>query len=346
MRVLLVKTSSMGDIIHMLPALTDAGKAIPGIRFDWVVEDAFAEIPHWHPLVNDVIPVSLRRWRKALFAKQTRIEWKSMRQQLGKHKYDLILDAQGLMKSAFLTWFAHGKRVGLDWSSARESLASLFYQEKHGVNFYQHAITRMRLLFSQALGYALPNTPPDFGINTALFDTTKASVGDKYLVFLHGTMWVTKQWPEAYWIALAKLAEVQGYQIKMSGGNAEEIARARRIAAHSSAIQVIPRMSIGEMAALLVHASGAVAVDTGFGHLAAALGVPTVSIYGPTNAEYTGALGLHSVHLSAAFPCAPCLSRDCTYKGVSDVQPACYTSVPPASVWQAVAGLLAEHKSF
>lgn len=341
MRVLIVKTSSMGDIIHMLPALTDAGRALPGIRFDWIVEDTFVEIPRWHPLVDQIIPVSLRRWRKSLFAKQTRVEWKAMRQQLKKAKYDLVLDAQGLMKSAFLTWFADGRRAGLDWSSARESMASLFYQEKYTVDFYQHAITRMRQLFSQALGYALPDMPPDFGINTAVFDNTNQYADEKYLVFLHGTMWVTKQWPEAYWIALAKLAAAHGYKIKMSGGNAEEVARAERIASTCSAIQVIPRMRIGEMAALLVHSQGAVAVDTGFGHLAAALTVPTVSIYGPTNPEYTGALGPHSVHLAADFVCAPCFSRDCHYKESSDVQPACYTSIPPSKVWQAISTLLA-----
>ncbi|MHB1221019.1 MAG: lipopolysaccharide heptosyltransferase I [Gammaproteobacteria bacterium] len=341
MRVLLIKTSSMGDIIHTLPALTDAGNAIPGIRFDWVIEDTFAEIPRWHPLVDKVIPVSLRRWRKELFAKQTRTEWKVLRQQLRETKYDLILDAQSLVKSSFLTWLAQGKRAGLDWASARESLASLAYQEKHIVNFYQHAIVRMRQLFSLALGYELPNTPPDFGINRTLFKPIQndTPVGD-YLVFLHGTMWTTKQWPENYWIALVKLAEANGFRVKISGGNADEVARAHRIAAHSQAVDVIPRLAIGEMAALLVNAKGAVAVDTGFGHLAAALEVPTVSIYGPTNPDYTGALGNRSVHLAANFPCAPCLSRTCTYKAPSAVHPACYGTVPPANVWRTISVLM------
>ncbi|MBV9575888.1 MAG: lipopolysaccharide heptosyltransferase 1, partial [Gammaproteobacteria bacterium] len=131
MRVLLIKTSSMGDIIHTLPALTDASKAIPDIEFDWVIEEAFAMIPHWHASVRNSIPVALRRWRKAIFAHQTQAEFKTLRKELQQVPYDLILDAQGLVKSAFLGFFAAGIRVGLDWQSARENLASLIYQQKY-----------------------------------------------------------------------------------------------------------------------------------------------------------------------------------------------------------------------
>src|SRR3990167_8502552 len=101
MRVLSIKTSSMGDLIHTFPALTDAGKAIPGITFDWVVEDVFAAIPTWHPLVNKVIPVALRRWRKGIFSSETRAGWRQLRQTMHAQDYDLVLDAQGLVKSAF-----------------------------------------------------------------------------------------------------------------------------------------------------------------------------------------------------------------------------------------------------
>ena len=329
MRVLLVKTSSMGDLIHTFPALTDAGKAIPGIQFDWLVEKNFASIPAWHPLVNKVIPVALRKWRKNIFAKETRAEWKQMLSQLRATNYDLIIDAQGLVKSGFVTYFAKGTRAGLDWSSAREALASLFYQKKYTVNFYQHAVVRMRSLFSLALGYSLPTSAPDFGLNRALFSKQQ----NDYLVFLFGTTWNTKQWPEQYWIELANLAGKAGLRVKLSGGNADEMACAERIAKQSSAIDVIPRLDIPGMAALLANANGVVAVDTGFGHLAAALNVPTVSLYGPTNPEYTGALGDRSIQLAAKFPCAPCLSRTCTYKEPSVVTPACYATLQPMRVW-------------
>src|SRR3990167_497612 len=115
MRVLLIKTSSMGDVIHTLPAITDAYKAIPGIQFDWVVEEGFAEIPGWHPAVSEVIPVALRRWRKNWRSAETRAAWRALRARLNERQYDLVLDAQGLVKSAFVAFFAKGARAGLDW---------------------------------------------------------------------------------------------------------------------------------------------------------------------------------------------------------------------------------------
>jgi heptosyltransferase-1 len=323
----------MGDVIHTLPALTDAGNAIPGITFDWVVEESFSEIPPWHPLVDKVIPVALRRWRKDLFSEKTRTGWKAFRAAVQEREYDLILDAQGLAKSAFLTYFAKGTRVGLGWGSAREALASLAYQKKCKVNFYQHAIVRMRLLFSLALGYTLPESGPVFGLT---MPETSLSIKEKYVVFLHGTTWDSKQWPEAYWMQLADLAARDGYRIKIGGGNPTEVARAERIAKHNANIDVMPYLDIKTMAGLLAHSEAAVAVDTGFGHLAAALDVPTVSIYGSTNPDYTGALGKKSEHLAALFPCAPCVGRNCTYKQPSAVSPACYTTVQPARVWETV----------
>lgn len=330
MRVLLIKTSSMGDLIHTLPALTDAKKAYPDITFDWLVEEEYTDIPSWHPAVANVYPVALRRWRKSIFSKQTRDEIFALRKKLREQKYDYILDAQGLVKSAWLGLLARGKRVGLDWSSARESLASIFYQQTCSVNFYQHAVVRMRSLFGLALGYK-QSGEPEFGLGVI-----PASNQIPYLVFLHGTTWPSKQWPESYWIRLAELAAQAGYRIKISGASPEEIARAERIGKSSNAVDVMPRLTIKEMAVLLANAKGAVSVDTGFGHLAAAMGVSTVSIYGSTNPDYTGAIGKHSVLLKADFPCSPCLNRECTYKQPSVVKPACYGTVPPDMVWDAL----------
>jgi heptosyltransferase-1 len=340
MRVLLIKTSSMGDILHTLPALTDAQKAIPDIVFDWVIEDTFVDIPRWHPAVGEIIPVALRRWRKGLFSKETQTALLQLRQRLREREYDLILDAQSLVKSALITFLAKGPRAGLDWKSARESLASLAYQRKYKVNFYQHAIVRMRELFSQALGYPLPNTVPEGGLTKQQF---QQGVAEKdYLVFLHGTTWDTKLWPEVYWVQLANMAAEAGYRVKMGGGNDEEVARAKRIASQCAGVDALPHQGIAAMAKLLSNSKGAVAVDTGFGHLAAALDLPTVSLYGPTNPEYTGALGKHSVHLAPEFACAPCLSRECTYKGASDVTPACFAKIPPALVWNAVKQVISQ----
>lgn len=339
MRVLIIKTSSMGDIIHTLPALTDAGKAHPNIRFDWLVEDLFAEIPSWHPFVAEVIPVALRRWRKGLFLKSTWKEWQRLRKQLKERQYDLILDAQGLVKSAFLMPFAQGIRAGLNWTSAREPLASLAYQKKYNVQFKQHAVTRMRSLFSQALNYPLPKDEPDFGLGH--FRPPENNPAN-YFVFLHGTTWKTKQWPERYWLELANLVTQAGYQVKLGGGNEEEIARAQRIAKNNPAVEFVSCQTISGMAHLLLNAKGAISVDTGFGHLSAALNVPTISLYGSTTPIFTGAIGKKSTHLTVNFPCAPCLNRQCKYPANTqqEMTPPCFATLTPPKVWQSIQHIL------
>lgn len=159
MRVLLVKTSSLGDVIHTLPALTDAARAIPGIQFDWVVEEGFAEIPAWHPAVARVIPVAIRRWRKNLWQTLRNGEWRRFKQRLKEVDYDLVIDAQGLLKSAWLTRYVGKTPVaGLDGDSAREPLASRFYRRAYPVAWGQHAVERTRQLFAQALDYPLPES--------------------------------------------------------------------------------------------------------------------------------------------------------------------------------------------
>ncbi len=196
MRVLLVKTSSLGDVIHTLPALTDAARAIPGIQFDWVVEEGFAEIPAWHPAVARVIPVAIRRWRKNLWQTLRNGEWRRFKQRLKEVDYDLVIDAQGLLKSAWLTRYVGKTPVaGLDRDSAREPLASRFYRRAYPVAWGQHAVERTRQLFAQALDYPLPESVGDYGLDRE--QLADADPGAPYLVFLHGTTWDTKHWPEA-----------------------------------------------------------------------------------------------------------------------------------------------------
>lgn len=347
MHVLIIKTSSMGDIIHTLPALTDAGCALSSISFDWVVEQNFSEIPRWHPLVNQVIPVALRRWRKDIFSKKTWQEWRVFRELLREKQYDLIIDAQGLLKSAWLALNARGKRCGFSVSSARDPLAAFFYQNSFTTQKIktQHAVTRVRDLFSQALHYTLPTTTPDYGMNQKHFQKSLSSTDtEDYLVFLHGTTWTTKHWPEEYWIALTQKANEQGLFVKLPWGNVAEHERAQRIAAACSHAEVLPQLDLGGIATVLASAKAIVAVDTGLGHLAAALNIPTVSLYGPTDPILTGALGQSQTHLTAKFSCAPCFGRECTYRGedkhLYPVSPPCFTKLPPELVWEQLSALL------
>src|SRR5690606_15007848 len=141
-RVLIVRTSSMGDLVHTLPAVSDIARHYPGVAVDWVAEEGFAEIPTWHPAVDQVIPVALRRWRKAWWSAPVRRERAAYIRQLQSRRYDAVIDSQGLIKSAALVAMrAHGPRHGLDWQSAREPLASVFYQHRHAVQPMQAAVT-------------------------------------------------------------------------------------------------------------------------------------------------------------------------------------------------------------
>lgn len=295
MRVLIVKTSSMGDVLHTLPALTDAMRAIPDIRFDWVVEESFAQIPSWHEAVDRVIPVAIRRWRKAWFSAPIKAERKAFRDAVQAVKYDAIVDAQGLVKSAALvTRLAHGVKHGMDWSSAREPLASLFYNRRHHIPKQQHAVERTRELFAKSLGYTKPDTQGDYAIaQHFLSEHTPAAA--PYCVFLHATTRDDKHWPESHWRELIAQLKESGLQIKLPWGAPHEEARAKRLAEGFDYVKVLPRLSLEKVALVLAGAEFVVSVDTGLSHLTAALDRPNITLYGPTDPGLIGGYGRNQV---------------------------------------------------
>ncbi|MEB7501720.1 lipopolysaccharide heptosyltransferase RfaC [Leclercia pneumoniae] len=300
MRVLIVKTSSMGDVLHTLPALTDAQQAIPGIRFDWVVEEGFAQIPSWHAAVDRVIPVAIRRWRKAWFSAPVKAERKAFREAVQAEKYDAIIDAQGLVKSAALvTRLARGIKHGMDWQSAREPLASLFYNQRHSVPKQQHAVERTRKLFALSLGYSKPQSQGDYAIAQHFLNHLNADAG-QYAVFLHATTRDDKHWSEANWRELIGLLASSGIRIKLPWGAPHEEARAKRLADGFDYVEVLPRMSLEEVARVLAGAKFVVSVDTGLSHLTAALDRPNITLYGPTDPGLIGGYGMNQLECRSA----------------------------------------------
>ncbi|POT55635.1 lipopolysaccharide heptosyltransferase 1 [Citrobacter amalonaticus] len=299
MRVLIVKTSSMGDVLHTLPALTDAQQAIPGIRFDWVVEEGFAQIPSWHGAVDRVIPVAIRRWRKAWFSAAIKAERKAFRNAVQTEQYDAIIDAQGLVKSAALvTRLARGIKHGMDWQTAREPLASLFYNRRHHIARQQHAVERTRELFAKSLGYNKPQTQGDYAI-AQHFLTNLDADADQYAVFLHATTRDDKHWPEANWRELISLLGDAGIHIKLPWGAPHEEARAKRLAEGFDYVEVLPKMSLEGIARILAGAKFVVSVDTGLSHLTAALDRPNITLYGPTDPGLIGGYGKNQVECRA-----------------------------------------------
>jgi heptosyltransferase-1 len=281
----------MGDVLHTLPALTDAQRAIPGIQFDWVVEEGFAQIPSWHSAVDRVIPVAIRRWRKAWFSAPIKAERKAFRDAVRLQQYDAIIDAQGLVKSAALvTRLGRGIKHGMDWSTAREPLASLFYNCKHHIARQQHAVERTRELFAKSLGYTKPQSQGDYAIAQHFLNDLNADAG-QYAVFLHATTRDDKHWPEANWRELIGQLHNAGIRIKLPWGAPHEEARAKRLADGFNYVDVLPRMSLEEIASVLAGAKFVVSVDTGLSHLTAALDRPNITLYGPTDPGLIGGYG-------------------------------------------------------
>jgi heptosyltransferase-1 len=330
MRVLIVKTSSMGDIIHTFPALTDAVRANPAIRFDWVVEEAFEEIPKWHPAVDQVIPSAMRRWRKSWLKSFINGDIRCFKRLLQSTRYDAVIDAQGLLKSALITRKAFGPSYGLDEQSAREPLASRFYDHRLSVSWQQHAVTRVRQLFSMALGYSLYDMPLDYGLKIKPLEQAHSPL----LMFLHGTTWSSKQWPLAFWTELGKRASEAGYHVLMPAGNDAERSFANQVAMENESVSVLPMMPLSEIAGTLAAMDGYVAVDTGLAHLACALNVPGVSLYGATQAEKTGTLGQHQQHIQADIECSPCFKRTCPRLPEGEQVTPCSQLVDAELAWQ------------
>ncbi|HQR60082.1 MAG TPA: lipopolysaccharide heptosyltransferase I [Methylophilaceae bacterium] len=306
-RLLIVKTSSLGDVIHNLPILADIRAHIPEMRFDWVVEEGFADIPALHPAVASVIPVAIRRWRRRLWAPATWREMAAARKRIRAQRYDFILDTQGLLKSAFIASQARGVLHGQDSASAREPLAARFYREQHAVPRGQHAVQRNRLLAALALGYAMPDSPPDYGIQSPAL-APDIALPSPYVVGLHATSRDSKLWPVGHWTSLGQQLSAQGLHLLLPWGSEGEYQRALAIAVAVPQAVVLPRMRLAQLAAVLAGARAAVGVDTGLAHLAVALGVPTVAVYTDTDPALTGLLAgnpARARNLGGAGQCPP-----------------------------------------
>lgn len=311
-RILLIKLTSLGDLIHALPALSDAQSARPGIEFDWVVDENFQEIAGWHPAVADIITTNHREWRGALARTETHGSVSRTIGQIRAREYDLVIDGQGNFKTALLSLFARGPRAGFDSRSVREWVAHLAYQRRFSASKNAHAIERLRRLFASALDYAMPASPPDFRIQRDRFVEPKIDLPAEYLVFVHNASWKTKLWPERHWIDLIGKCTHAGFRILLPWGSTQEEARAKRLAIGPDA-QVLPQLSLSEIAWVMARAKACVCMDTGLSHLAAALDVPAITLYGSTDSGLIGASGASQVHLKSDRFCSPCQSKTCRY---------------------------------
>lgn len=334
MKILIVKLSSLGDVIHTLAAITDAKNQLPDLQIDWLVDSNFSDIPNLHPGIRQVFSAPLRTLKKNIFCMATWGKIRALIHQIRKEQYDLIIDAQGLLKSAIFSRIARGKTIGFDAKSSRESAVSSCYHQKVFIPRSLHAVTRLRQLFARALQYPEPNTKPEFGIRDSLLKFGLNS-HEKHVFFLHGTTWDSKRYPAAYWKQLAEYFHSKNIKIKMTYGNEFEKQFVLDFQKEIP-IEIIKKNSLKEIAEIFLSAQVVVGVDTGLAHLSAALGTPTAVLYGSTHSQLTGVLGDQSISLSANFSCSPCLKRTCSYLGNSIEKPACYDSISPKVVIEAI----------
>jgi len=331
-RVLLIKLTSLGDLIHALPALTDAYRAHPELEFDWVIDDNFQEIATWHPSVKNIFTTDHREWRHGLATRATYKTISSLAKSLRQTDYDLVIDGQGNFKTALLTLLTKGTRAGFDRHSVREWVAHFAYQKKCSASKKAHAVHRLRLLFAQALDYPLPLTAPEFLIDRERFVKPAVDLPPTYLVFVHNASWVTKLWPEEHWIELIKKSVERGFTILLPWGNKEEEARAKRLAIAPQVI-VLPRLRLSEMGYVIARAKACVCMDTGLSHLTAALDIPSVTLYGATDSGLIGASGGGQLHLQSTLKCAPCNKKECKFPCAS-LNPPCLAEITPDRVFQ------------
>jgi heptosyltransferase I len=291
LRVLIVKLSSLGDVLHALPVVHDILTALPMSQVDWVVEPSFAPLVRRVKGIGRVFECAQRRWRRQWWAARTRSEWRTFVTQLRAAPYDAVIDLQGLLKSALVARIARGRRFGLanrTEGSSYEWPVRWLVDQAIAIEPRVHALDRSRQLAARALGYTVAGVP-QFGLTTLTPRPPQRTV-----VFAHGASRDDKLWPEANWLALGLRCSADGWQIALPYGNPAELERAERLADFlGPSARVWPALALDELAERMGACHGVVGVDSGLSHLAVALGLPHVQIYNTPTAWRTGPQPAH-----------------------------------------------------
>jgi heptosyltransferase I len=311
LNILIVKLSSLGDVVHTMPAVQDIRRALPHAKIDWVVEPGFASLVARCEGVHRVIPCAIRSWRKHWWRASTRAAWQAFQADLAQVQYDAVIDCQGLTKSALVARCAQLTKTGKRYAMANRSAGSGYEAPTRWladvavqVPTQVHAVDRARLLCAQALGYAQPSDAWHFGL---LAQSNVAGAASKTIAFIHGTSRADKCWSEAHWVQLGKQILGSGYAIALLHGSDEEERRSVRIAqalsagalaqrsaaqTQNSAVQVWPRLPLDALTDRLALCAGAIGVDSGLSHVAVALDLPHVQLYNFDTAWRTGPISL------------------------------------------------------
>ncbi|MGW8394419.1 lipopolysaccharide heptosyltransferase I [Pseudoduganella sp. HUAS MS19] len=282
MNILLVRVSSLGDVLHNMPIVADIKRHFPDANIDWVVEEGYVSLVRLNPMVRNILPWGLRRWRKSLGKKETRAEIAAFFRKLREVQYDYVFDTQGLLKTGIIMGAARGKnKVGLangSEGSGYEGISRIFHSKSIPLDPRTHAVARGRLVVGAALGFKV-DYPADFGLpEVAAAEPRPDWMGEApYAVFFHGTARDAKKWSPAGWIGLGQA--LAPMPVLLPWGSEKEKAEAEALAAHIPNARVLPKLSMADAVMLARRAALAVGVDTGLTHIAAAFSRPVVEIY-------------------------------------------------------------------
>ena len=296
MKVLILKLTSMGDLMHALPALTEAEQNIEDVSFDWVVDKAFSSVPSWHPTVDKVINTDHRNWRKQFLSAESRAALSLVKKEINATDYDFVVDMQNNLKSAFLSFLSNHKVTGMDASSSREYPAHWAYSKRINIKKSLHAIERQKELLASTLGYkSVPGV--DYGISKVKFLKPAFDLPTNYMVLVQNASWPTKQWPVDHWKDLVKYLGDQDVNVILPSGSKNELMRAREISSVSEKATALEVLPLNEVAHIIDNADYCICSDTGLAHLSAVVNTPSLTLYGPTDTKLIGTTGNNQIHI-------------------------------------------------
>lgn len=363
MKILVIKMSSIGDLIHTFPAIVDAKLHVKDLIIDWLVDEDFLEIINIYKnfnnlkAINQIISIPLRKIKRNILKELIKFNFKKFFNQLRSVEYDLIIDPQGLLKSALLAKLAKSKNIaGFDIDSCREKFANFLYKNKIAVSKDLHAIFRTKKLFANSLNYLYQEdiSKINYGLDLKSFENlTKFMPKElfyhkKYIVLLHGTSWESKHWAIDYWNQLSKLIITENISIVIFVNDIKQQQFAEQLLIflnntnYKNKVIILSKLNFFNIIVILANALGAVSVDTGFAHLAVSIGVPIIGIYAPTSVNRSGLLGDKSLNLQSTYNCSPCYSRICLkyYNGQSQVKQPCFLELTPNIVFEQLKRLI------
>jgi heptosyltransferase-1 len=341
MKILVIKPSSFGDIIHAFAAISDLKKNNPSFEVDWYVDEQYKEIPHWNRYVDGVFSINRKRFRK-LNKLSFGLAAHRLIKKLKRRQYDVVVDLYfGLQDVSLLS------RLDVPVIGPSQAALSGMAQDKRLSNIYSRDVELdvsktlvdvHRQLMSKAFGYEYTPLSVDYGVkHQSVCKERQLNESMPYLIFVHATSGKVKNWPEPYWESLLKMAAQTGYQVLLPWGDENERRRAQRLAAkYPEKTRVLDKMSLGDLACLIATSKGVVGGDTGLTHIASALGVATIRLFGATSAQ-AAIPAANGIDISSDLECAPCMNRnDCMREdfGQFSVFPPCYEKITPGLVWK------------